>query len=102
MNRFFSKLDLRDIKIDPNSSRFPPDAEDEPEHEEVHDSVGTPDGPVRESTSAASTTPEQPDDQHTESQPEYQSPQPRAGYVPSWAQQANSTSSYPARDADVL
>lgn len=29
MNRFFSKLDLRDIKIDPNSSRFPPDAEEE-------------------------------------------------------------------------
>ncbi|CAA9547042.1 MAG: Stage V sporulation protein S [uncultured Thermomicrobiales bacterium] len=28
MNRFFSKLDLRDIKIDPEGSRFPPDAED--------------------------------------------------------------------------
>jgi stage V sporulation protein S len=28
MNRFFSKLDLRDIKIDPTGSRFPPDAED--------------------------------------------------------------------------
>lgn len=27
MNRFFSKLDLRDIRIDPKSSRFPPDAE---------------------------------------------------------------------------
>ena len=39
MNRFFSKLDLRDIKIDPNSSRFPPDAEDEPEYEEVQDNV---------------------------------------------------------------
>jgi stage V sporulation protein S len=36
MNRFFSKLDLRDIKIDPTGSRFPPDGEpvevtDEPE-----------------------------------------------------------------------
>ncbi len=36
MNRFFSKLDLRDIKIDPTGSRFPPDVEpvevsDEPE-----------------------------------------------------------------------
>lgn len=30
MNRFFSKLDLRDIKIDPEGSRFPPDAD---EHE---------------------------------------------------------------------
>ncbi|MGC4105445.1 MAG: stage V sporulation protein S [Thermomicrobiales bacterium] len=28
MNRFFSKLDLRDIKIDPAGSRFPPDADD--------------------------------------------------------------------------
>ena len=28
MNRFFSKLDLRDIKIDPQGSRFPPDAEE--------------------------------------------------------------------------
>ncbi len=35
MNRFFSKLDLRDIKIDPEGSRFPPDAEDEfAEHDE--------------------------------------------------------------------
>jgi len=38
MNRFFSKLDLRDIKIDPTGSRFPPDGEpvdlsDEPEVE---------------------------------------------------------------------
>jgi stage V sporulation protein S len=32
MNRFFSKLDLRDIKIDPEGSRFPPDA-DEKEQE---------------------------------------------------------------------
>jgi stage V sporulation protein S len=31
MHRFFSKLDLRDIKIDPEGSRFPPDADD---HEE--------------------------------------------------------------------
>jgi len=29
MNRFFSKLDLRDIKIDPEGSRFPPDADEE-------------------------------------------------------------------------
>jgi stage V sporulation protein S len=27
MNRFFSKLDLRDIKIDPRGSHFPPDEE---------------------------------------------------------------------------
>ncbi len=52
MNRFFSKLDLRDIKIDPNSSRFPPDAEDEPEYAEVQDNVDTPGGPVSDSASA--------------------------------------------------
>jgi len=35
MNRFFRKLDLRDIKIDPEGSRFPPDADDEVvEHDE--------------------------------------------------------------------
>jgi stage V sporulation protein S len=28
MNRFFSKLDLRDIKIDPESTRFPPDGDE--------------------------------------------------------------------------
>ncbi len=28
MNRFFSKLDLRDIKINPEGSRFPPDADE--------------------------------------------------------------------------
>ena len=36
MNRFFSKLDLRDIKISPEGSRFPPDAdEQEPEAQEA-------------------------------------------------------------------
>lgn len=40
MNRFFSKLDLRDIKIDPAGSRFPPDA-DEHEDAEATDDVTT-------------------------------------------------------------
>lgn len=31
MDRFFSKLDLRDIKIDPFKTSYPPDAEDEVE-----------------------------------------------------------------------
>ena len=31
MNRFFSKLDLRDIKIDPEATRFPPDGDEEAE-----------------------------------------------------------------------
>jgi stage V sporulation protein S len=34
MNRFFSKLDLRDIKIDPEGSRFPPDADEQEAGEE--------------------------------------------------------------------
>ncbi len=34
MNRFFSKLDLRDIKIDPEGSRFPPDADEVVETDE--------------------------------------------------------------------
>lgn len=94
MNRFFSKLDLRDIKIDPHSSRFPPDAEDEQDVEEVQDSVDT---PVSESASADSSTPDQIDPAA-----DSPSPQPRSGYVPSWAQQAASPSGHPSRDADVL
>lgn len=35
MNRFFSKLDLRDIKIDPEGSRFPPDADEARSEEPV-------------------------------------------------------------------
>ena len=35
MNRFFSKLDLRDIKIDPEGSRFPPDADEEESGDET-------------------------------------------------------------------
>jgi stage V sporulation protein S len=38
MNRFFSKLDLRDIKIDPTGSHFPPDAEDYVEQDETQES----------------------------------------------------------------
>lgn len=38
MNRFFSKLDLRDIKIDPEASRFPP-GEDEADAEIDADST---------------------------------------------------------------
>jgi stage V sporulation protein S len=45
MNRFFSKLDLRDIKIDPAGSRFPPEGETfedevaEPEPEAVYENA---------------------------------------------------------------
>jgi stage V sporulation protein S len=39
MNRFFSKLDLRDIKIDPEGSRFPPDADEQEHIEEAAEAV---------------------------------------------------------------
>jgi len=35
VDRFFSKLDLRDIKIDPFRTSFPPDAEDDAPAEDV-------------------------------------------------------------------
>jgi stage V sporulation protein S len=34
MNRFFSKLNLQDIKINPEGNRFPPDADEHEEQEE--------------------------------------------------------------------
>jgi stage V sporulation protein S len=46
MNRFFSKLDLRDIKIDPTGTRFPPDAEEyeaEPDAQPTEPIDGAPD-----------------------------------------------------------
>lgn len=46
MNRFFSKLDLRDIKIDPEGTRFPPDADEAEEsgeqQQETTKAVNTP------------------------------------------------------------
>ncbi len=47
MNRFFSKLDLRDIRIDPHASRFPPDAEEVVEDAEAPQAVAEP-GPIVE------------------------------------------------------
>ena len=41
MNRFFSKLDLRDIKIDPQGSHFPPDEDDEVAAAPVSDEPAT-------------------------------------------------------------
>jgi stage V sporulation protein S len=38
MNRFFSKLDLRDIKIDPEGTRFLPDADDGEQTEPAEES----------------------------------------------------------------
>ena len=46
MNRFFSKLDLRDIKISPEGSRFPPDADEAEESAPEEIGETTPDGPI--------------------------------------------------------
>jgi stage V sporulation protein S len=46
MNRFFSKLDLRDIKISPEGSRFPPDADEAEEPAQDAVSSAAPDGPI--------------------------------------------------------
>ena len=57
MDRFFSKLDLRDIKIDPFKTSYPPDAEDEVE-EDTEYVVET--EVVEHSYAAISTTVRQP------------------------------------------
>lgn len=51
MDRFFSKLDLRDIKIDPFRTSFPPDAEESPRDDDVPEYAPAPVGaeaPIRE------------------------------------------------------
>lgn len=62
MNRFLSKLDLRDIKIDPTGSRFPPDADEQEQPEEAPDAnraegkaepAREPDVPIRQTYTPA-------------------------------------------------
>jgi stage V sporulation protein S len=55
VDRFFSKLDLRDIKIDPFKTSYPPDAEDEVEEEYVVETEV-----VEHTFAAVTTTPRQP------------------------------------------
>lgn len=99
MNRFFSKLDLRDIKIDPNSSRFPPDAEEGPESTaaEDHDPRASADSaPAAESD--LSGTGLGPSASPSPGQAAYTRP----GYVPSWAPQPDRTPFSPATHDGVL
>ncbi len=63
MNRFFSKLDLRDIKISPEGSRFPPDADEQ--EAEVQEAVV------------------EPVEQTVEAEPEIDTPQPEID-TPQW------------------
>jgi stage V sporulation protein S len=61
MNRFLSKLDLRDIKIDPRGSRFPPDAADFVPEDEPTTSYDSTE-PVSEFTRTIAAEPELTDD----------------------------------------
>jgi stage V sporulation protein S len=71
MNRFFSKLDLRDIKIDPRTSRFLPDAEEETTEETEPESNHQ---PVAAETHLNGEVADAP-----------AAPSERPRYVPSWA-----------------
>ncbi len=73
MNRFFSKLDLRDIKIDPQGSHFPPDA-DEPEPEDEPVQAANAGVPVRETPAPDA---------------------PRRPYVPSWIDTSSTADATP-------
>jgi len=73
MNRFFSKLDLRDIKIDPTGTSFPPDAE------EYEDEQGE--------------EPAQPIDGAAETATAFGEPV-RQPHVPAWASEQPSTNSH--------
>jgi stage V sporulation protein S len=50
MDRFFSKLDLKDIKIRPEGSRFLPDADEAEPSEAQDDEVSTEEFPAQESS----------------------------------------------------
>ncbi len=93
MNRFFSKLDLRDIKISPEGSRFPPDADEVEDEAPVANAEVTPDGPMSEVTVAEVTNWESPALSPSPAvsngvvhevdvlvEPEPDAPAPRAGY----------------------
>lgn len=56
MNRFFSKLNLSDIKIKPDGNSFPPDADDE--MEESQDVVAQAEAPVEAAPAAPAATPD--------------------------------------------
>src|SRR3712207_4926852 len=82
MNRFFSKLDLRDIKIDPRTTRFLPDAEDEATDEQARAAVHN--GP----TATSNGQPDEADglgDELVQADAPVASADERPRYVPSWA-----------------
>jgi len=100
VDRFFSKLDLRDIKIDPFNTSFPPDA-DEDKAEANHDSQAAeamPDAePASQDEAAAAVESDAP-------AADWQRPE-RRPHVPAWEQNQtiNGRASYatPPAQADV-
>jgi len=79
MNRFFSKLDLRDIKIDPRNTSFPPDAAEVEEAEAEEPAMAAYD-PV----------------------PAPAPPAPnRQPYAPSWAANASEATGAPVAEAEA-
>ena len=91
MDRFFSKLDLRDIKIDPFKTSFPPDAdEDQVDEEPVQSSAGIDPVPQEELDTTDLSDQEVPAVSHepVSHEPvshEYEERQPHA---PAWAKPA--------------
>jgi len=77
VDRFFSKLDLRDIKIDPFRTSFPPDADDEPAAEPE------PAEPVADAASGERPAPPAAAAEPAEPRPE--SAVDRRRHVPAWA-----------------
>lgn len=77
MDRFFSKLDLRDIKIDPFNASFPPDAEEPPAAEEAEPPPSPP------AAEAARPRPDRPAPQAVATTPNGWGARPR--HVPAWA-----------------
>jgi stage V sporulation protein S len=95
MDRFFSKLDLRDIKIDPHSSSFPPDADDEPAEAAEPAAVEPEVEPETASAPpvAAGAEPARP--------AEEAEPAERQPYVPAWSPTGDGAAANGLRPAEV-
>ena len=83
MNRFFSKLDLRDIKIDPRTTRFLPDAEDDATDDQGRAAMYN--GPAASANGQSDESDGAGDEfVHVDAEP-LAVPVERPRYVPSWA-----------------
>lgn len=85
MDRFFSKLDLRDIKIDPFKTSFPPDADDDQPEEDEPATAGieTASAPLPD-TEVETTPPTHYQDVPAATQQDYELAE-RQPHAPAWA-----------------